>query len=363
VRVEIGTASSPAGAVIMPTGTVSDSTLSVSGDSVMGTAIGTDAANSLSTAAAGVSDGGGLDGAAAGSLPAGYGAAATFALANNQKLGEPSMDGSSTAQIGTIVDGRYGIAGTALAENASLTVEGNSQRANALGNTAVNRVGMSATSLSSDGAGGPSTALSSSQFGQAIVTAFSDLGLETLGNLAASSASLSGNSNQALAAINDVDNGLSIDALASDGTAGNNAHGEVGSLGSAAISGDHVLASTQFATGSVGASALTSIGNAVPASALDASRFTIADNVTGADASANRAINTVSVDTGAVGFANAGLVSSQMSDAGVTSAAASDAVYALSALPALPCGTRRSRSPGTRPPHWPGAMLQPISSR
>lgn len=328
VTVTMGAPSSRIGAVITPQSLLTDSRLSVSGNTSTGTAIGSMAANSLTVTAGDMAGAGGDGPAKAGTLAAGYGAAADFALANNQKLGEPSTDGSSTAQVAATVYGRFGITDGGISTNgSSLVVDGNAQRANALGNTAVNRLAVSATRIMAGDMPAAGSALSSTQYGQANVSAVSDLDLATRGNLAASSASLSNNSNQALAAINDVDNGLTVDAVSIDSATGNDVLAGVGSLSSARIVGDHVLASTQFATGTASAVARTSLGNGSSGNGLDTSSFTIADNVTSADAAANRAINAVSVTVGAMGNADAGLANSQMSDAAVTSTAVTNAAY------------------------------------
>lgn len=330
VSVAMGVPSSRVGAVITPQGLLADTSLSVSRNISTGTAIGSTAANSLAISANDIASASGPHKAKAGSLAAGYGAAADFALANNQKLGEPSIDGSSTAQVAATVYGRFGVAGAGIAsDRSSIIVDGNVQRANALGNTAVDRLAVSATRIAAGDDGAAATALSSAQYGQANVSAVSDLDLEAMGNLVASSASLSNNSNQALAAVNDVDNGLTIDAVGIDSATGGDVLGGVGSLGSARIVGDHVLASTQFATGTASAVARTSLANGTSSNGLDTSSFKIADNVTGADAAANRAINAVSVTAGATGNANAGLANSQMSDAAVTSTAITNAAYGV----------------------------------
>ncbi|MEO6215746.1 MAG: hypothetical protein ABIO86_06935, partial [Sphingomonas sp.] len=194
VTVAMGTAASRVGSAILAQGAVTDSSLSVSGNSSTGTAIGSTAANSLTVAANDIVNTSGHDRAKAGALAAGYGAAADFALANNQKLGEPSIDGSSTAQIASTVYGRFGIGGgDAATARSSLIVDGNSQRANALGNSAVDRVAVSATRIAAGDGAAAGTALSSAQYGQANVAAVSDLDLGAGGGLVASSVSLSGN--------------------------------------------------------------------------------------------------------------------------------------------------------------------------
>lgn len=333
VQVVLGQLSSRAGAVVAPRGGVSDATLSASGNSATGSALGNAVTNSLSVAANRIADGSGRDDAEAGSLPAGYGAAATFALVNNQKLGAPSIDGSSTARVSSEIYGQFGITGSGATDYASLIVDGNTQRANALGNSSVNRLAVSATSLGGDGSPAAGSALSSSQYGEALISSTADLILTASGDLNASSVSLSGNANRSLAVVNDVENGLTIAALGTDNVIGGAAQGNIGSLGTAGLAGDHVLASTQFATGSATASARTSIANLTGTTGLRASSFTVADNATLADAAANRAINAVSVSAGPAGQANAGLANSQMNVADGTGTAVTNAAYLFAVMP------------------------------
>ena len=62
--------------------------------------------------------------ATAGRIADGYGAAATFALANEQKTGEPSNDGSTTPTIAANVIGRFAINGDGHADF-SIALTGN----------------------------------------------------------------------------------------------------------------------------------------------------------------------------------------------------------------------------------------------
>ncbi|MEO9132846.1 MAG: hypothetical protein ABI240_16800, partial [Sphingomonas sp.] len=78
----------PGGAAITLGGPVHGSSLSVSGNQLSGAAIGNTAANSLAVTGTMIGDGGGHDGADAGVMPNGQGAAAMVALANNQQLGQ-----------------------------------------------------------------------------------------------------------------------------------------------------------------------------------------------------------------------------------------------------------------------------------
>lgn len=329
VLASIGTAQDRAGAGIAIRGGVQETTLSIAGNGIAGTAIGDSVSNSLAASADIIADGSGHHDALAGSLLRGTGAAADYALANTQRLGaDYGSEGGSAVQIRSTVDGRFAIKTGGAVDRSALTVENNSQVANALGNTAANRAAISATSLTGDAARAAGSALSSIQLGNADVRAASNLQIAAPGDVMDSSVSLAKNSNQALAVVNDVNNGLIVDAVRIGALTGGDAFASTGSYGPASISGDHVLNTIQAATGSAGAVATTTIGNSVSGASLAASRFTAADNVTSADASANRALNAVSVTAASGREANAGLANSQYSDAGVTASATTDAHYA-----------------------------------
>lgn len=342
VLVKLGAQHDRAGASIAALGSVADSSLSVSGNATTGVAIGNTATNSLTAAADTIADGSGHDDAEAGPLPGGFGTAATFALANTQRLGRTGGEGDSAVQIVSDVVGSYAVNGDGSVDRAALTVDGNSQAANALGNTAVNRVALSATSFDDAGALAAGSALSSSQFGDADVRASSDMKVAARGAVTDSAVSLSGNANQALAVVNDADNGLSVHAVRIGAVTGGDAHASADGFGSSSVTGDHVLNSAQYATGSAAASAVTRLVNGDAGGGLSASRFSIEDNVTRADASANRALNSVSVTAASGGEANAGLASSQFSDADVTSSAVTRADYAVGGSPAHPAVNRSS---------------------
>lgn len=145
------------------------------------------------------------------------------------------------------------------------------------------------------------------------------------GGLLGSTTSLTGNSNVALAAVNDVENTLTASGSGGDGNG--MASLSSGLLGAPTASGGQIPATQQFATGSAAAAATTQLGDTV-ASGLNGSQFTIADNVTSAEASANRATNAVTIDGVGSGGIAVGLVSTQFSDAAVRSSAATGANYA-----------------------------------
>jgi hypothetical protein len=95
-----------------------------------------------------------------------------------------------------------------------------------------------------------------------------------------------------------------------------------------------VLSNAQFATGSVGAAARTALINSDAGARMERSGFAVANNRTIADVSANHAVNAVSLAGPTGTESNAGLASSQMSAAAVSSSATVDGTLGLAGGPA-----------------------------
>jgi hypothetical protein len=336
VSVTLGDDTHRAGTTVSPLGQVSNSRISVINNSTTGTAIANTSSNSLAVTSDSLRDGSGHNGAEAGPIVDGYGAAATFALANEQKTGEPSNDGSTTPTISANVTGRFAINGDGRNDQSSLAVEDNLQHAGALANDTVNRLSIATTGQGDEDAPAAGSALSSLQYGQANVSANSDAKFVARGVMSNSTVLLARNTNEAVATINQADNGLSIDSVQIGSMTGGDAAVSTGPLGPPFATGDHALANQQFATGSADAAATTRFLNGNADGGVQASRFTVADNVTSADASVNRALNAVSV-TAAVGPAgNAGLVNTQISAASVTASATTGAAFSVAGAPPVP---------------------------
>lgn len=302
-------------------GAASGSDLAVTSNSATATAIGSNVSNRLSLSAVQLAGGSDRTGAVAGAIGEDYGATGTAALASNQKLGQPATNNALTPSITSNVQGDTGIAIGYLVYGSVLTVKDNAQRANALGNTVVNRAIVSATTQDPTAPAG--AALSSTQYGEANVTATSGAHFSIPGALRHSRASLTGNSNIALAVVNDADNALVARGIGN--AAPSTADLASGQFGPPRASGTTALANQQFATGSTTAAATTQFANPV-AGGLLASDLSIATNLTSSEASANRALNAVTL-TSRGSNSNAGLVSTQDSIAVVKATATSDAAY------------------------------------
>ncbi len=312
LRSNVGDFTNRAGVTITPASSVAAATLHVTGNGLTGSTIGNNASNSLTIAAAALGNVSGHNDAIAGSLDNGYGAAADIALSNYQKLGQPVAAGAEPSGLATTIVGAFGVGGDGPINTSVLDVSGNSQSAAAVGNAALDRISLGAANASATG-----SALTSSQSGDGTVTATSDMQVLGRSALDTSSMTMSANTNQAVAAMNDADNGLAISAAGTGSAAGEPARAEVGNLGAATIAGDHVLANQQFASGSVAATARTTFPGGDADATMTGSRLDVSDNSALADASANHAINAVSVGGTTATGSEAGLGSSQMNAAAV----------------------------------------------
>ncbi|MEP7007322.1 MAG: hypothetical protein ABI810_15155 [Sphingomonas bacterium] len=298
----------PGGVRVTVDGDASNSTISVRDNSYLASAIGNLGTNGIAITA-GTMRGVAGTAAVSGSIREGYGASADVALASNQKLGDPTNDGTLIPTILSRVFTQSGIAANG-ATGSSFALEDNAQQATAIGNTVANRLSVSATDLG-DGGQGAGTSLASSQFGQATVSATSDAGWLSGGH-SGSLTSLSGNSNVALASINDADNALSIDAVTAGGASVTDAAS--GRFGPPSARGDHVLTNQQFANGSVAAFVTTTISGRVPAAGVDSSTYRVTGNRINGEASANRAVNVVTARA-IDGAVSAGLANTQINAA------------------------------------------------
>ena len=290
---------------------VAGSTISVDDNLSVASAIANGASNSLTADANTMAVGSGRGNAVAGQMLGGaFGAAGDYALANFQSAEGEGVTAEAFGSFGIRSAFGQGVTSSAL------SVSGNHQSGSAVANTAVSELELSGNAISAG------AALSSTQTGSAPVEASSLLHLFAPAAASGTTIDLSDNSNVALAVMNDVASTLSV-AGANIGPAG--ALPAYVALGPNAT-GDRVLANNQFAgIATVSASAVTSLyntENGVPVgSVLSNGALTISGNSTMAEASANRAANTLSLDAAAILAGNAGLANSQASSAAVTAEA------------------------------------------
>ncbi len=306
------------GVILAVSGAVTGSQLSVNGNSNTGSVTGNSATNTTSVTGNSVAAGSGRTVATAGALVTGSGAQADNALSNLQ-----SVTGDSA-----LVSNVYGsfavdtVAGSAIG-NSTVSVSNNSQRASSVANTATNTLGVTATNLAA------TSALASQQSSTASVAASSDAELYAPGAVSGSSVALANNRNVSLGVINDATNALTV-------TAGNAT--PVGATTNAVLNaggatGDHVLSNSQAASTSVASTASTRLYNqdrvATATTGLVDSTFSITGNATTAEASANRADNSVTLSGAALQGSNAGLSNAQTSSAAVNATSSTAAGFNL----------------------------------
>lgn len=326
VSVKVGTPSDRSGASLAGLSDVVVSSLSVEDNTVQGSATANIASNAMKMAGTQLTNGSGHEDTQAGADGWNVSAAADYALANHQLLGS-----NRTIAVTSDVAGRFAATAGDVVRS-SLSVAGNSQSSAARGNIASNLLELTATSLGGDGGRAPGTALSSFQSADAHVAATSNLVLDMTATAVKSRLTMDGNSNTAFAQINGADNASVIDAVHIGELSGGNAAAEVwsGELGS--VSGDHVLANNQTASGSAVATALTKAATPGYGGTLFESAWVATGNTTTAQAAANQASNNLAVTSVAERDANAGLLNAQASDAHVLAAATSDIEHSARSL-------------------------------
>lgn len=306
------------GVILAVSGATTGSQLSVEGNSNTGSVTGNSATNSTAVKGNSVAAASGRTVASAGTLLAGSGAQADHALSNVQ-----DVTGDSA-----LVSNVYGsfavdtVAGSAIV-NTTVSVSGNSQRASSVANTAANTLGVTATNLAA------TSALASQQSSTASVVSTSDAEVYAPGAVSGSSVALVNNRNVSLGVINDATNALTIAAgNATPVGATTNAV-----LNAAGATGDHVLSNSQAASTSVDSTASTRLYNqdrvATATTGLVNSTFSVAGNATTAEASANRADNSVTLSGAALQGSNAGLSNAQTSSAAVNANSSTAAGFNL----------------------------------
>ncbi len=306
-------------------GAITDSALSVSGNTTYGLTRGNVAANSTTVTGNRIASGSGATVAStgAGFMDGGLQTAADHTLSNLQAVaGENAIDSNVhgsffiKAQPGAAISG------------SSLSVSGNTQMAEARANIATSSLMLDGTSVSAV------SALQSVQQTTSAVTAASNLNLFAPGAMTDSSVLLSNNSNIGLAVMNDATNSLVVKGSQAGtqqaGTIG------VGGMFGETLSAEHVLGNQQTAGAAVSSTVNTSLNNqeTVPAGTRGADRSTLSilDNTTAAEATANQAINTASVSGTASQAASVALRNVQDSGAAVSATATSAARVSLAPL-------------------------------
>jgi hypothetical protein len=326
---DAGDVGANAGVLVTVGQDIVDSAIAVTGNMVRGSAISNSGANSLTVAATTLSGDGNVGQAIA--LSATTSTTADYGLASYQKTEE---GGSSETQVAAT----FGIAQDFDRDvtGSSLSVSNNTQFGEALANTVTNRVSIASTDVGAVGTV-PATALNNNQYVDlATIDSTSLMTVYTNAASEGSSIALNGNSNTALGVANNASNILSVTGVTVDGSLqlvgvgsettliGNDAYATYafsdGSISSTEVRadyainnsqqslGDNGLTGTAFRNGEINSTAGTLIFNTdaedvfsdvdtgtTATSGLLNSSVTMSNNATTAEASANRALNSLSV--------------------------------------------------------------------
>lgn len=305
---------SAGGVITAVEGAISNSSVSVDGNAARGSAISNSAVNTLAVSTTAlVADGGRTVAAGISTDSDTLAAVADYTIVNAQELGAAA---SST----TFVKSAFGVdqADGATVSDSSISVSGNSQFGEALGNTASNTLRLETL----DGGNGATGVLASAQEGTgAEISATSSMEVFADVTASGSTVTLDSNRNTALAAVNNITNAVSVSAT--------NVGDGIGSafIGSTSTGADYVLDTRQSASGVLASSATTTIHNADGAltdlGGLSSSMLSISGNSTTAEATANRATNQMAIYSAADLGATAALTNRQDSATGVTATASS----------------------------------------
>ena len=320
-----GSSATRAGGVIIQAGDdITDSDLTVAGNIVEGSAIGNTANNVMTIAATVLTNSPYLP-RSAGLITGGvFGANNDFVLTNAQQ----SILNSSNS----VVYSGFGIEQSLdqTLANAALSVSGNRQSSEAMANNALNSIAVTTTGMAS--AGYATGSVASVQYGAfAAVNATSDLAAYANTASTGSTIQIDGNRNLAVGVINNVTN-----TLTAFGTnlAGAPADAMASSQDFGSAHATFELANAQFAAYStLNTLASLSVTNTdalnTAATGVSGGSVSLSGNTNLAEASANRALNSLNVGSGASNGATSALSNSQTSVNTVGATATSNVAFTM----------------------------------
>jgi hypothetical protein len=292
--------------VISPTGTlndggflistgvgaaITDSILTMTGNTVTGSSFANTASSALTVTAASIVSDGSQDGASVRSSASGLELLADYAVLNNQSVGADAI-------VRSLVANSFGITsrtGTTVT-NSTMNLSTNTQTSVATANYGSNALTLtgSTTDLGDGGPGAIGSSQSNASGGVTLAASYMDITAPMAGT--GNVVTINGNRNAAAATINDVRNTLTASGNAL-GTSGIVAL--VGLPSNGSTEGDFVISNVQRAAaqGSVSSFTATQIFNQdfvnSGAETTNGSAITISNNITAADAIANRASNSL----------------------------------------------------------------------
>ena len=283
-----GAVGANAGVMVDFDGSISNNAVAVTGNIVRGSAISNVATNTL-TASATTLAGDGSDANAFADVDSTE-TRATFALANSQTL-----DKNAASVTGVFATYGVDVAPDQAVTNSQIAVSNNIQFGEALGNSATNRLQLTAVGAGV-GVDDPTSAVNNVQMGVgASIVATSNMDLYA--NMASSDSTIEieGNRNTALGAVNNASNTLSVSGLTVDG---NDSQAIFDPADAERTAATYAMNSYQEADGNLTSSARTTANNldrtdTTTVGILNGSA-SLSNNTTTAEASANRVANSVS---------------------------------------------------------------------
>jgi hypothetical protein len=283
-----GAVGANAGVVVDFDGSISNNAVAVTGNIVRGSAISNVATNTL-TASATTLAGDGTDANAFADVDSTE-TRATFALANSQTL-----DTNAASVTGVFATYGVDVAFDQAVTNSQIAVSNNTQFGEALGNSATNRLQLTAVGAGV-GVDDPTSAVNNVQMGVgASIVATSNMDLYANMASSGSTIEIEGNRNTALGAVNNASNTLSVSGLTVDG---NDSQAIFDPADAERTAATYAINSFQQADGNLTSSARTTANNLdrtdTTTVGIQNGSASLSNNTTTAEASANRVANSVS---------------------------------------------------------------------
>jgi len=324
-------ANSPAsgGVTVIVGNDISNSSVSVNGNTTSGSVLGNSASNSIVANATNLDNGSTVTAAAAGTTATGIAATADLAVANTQSVGDTAVLSSDVgAQFVIAAAGTTALGDLSNVTNSTVSVSGNTEKSAVTGNSAGNSVQLSATNLSNT-----SALANSQQMDGALTATVADFSgaFATIGrDVTASSVLVDGNTITGSTTGNDATNSVAVDGsstlAAGDTTADASADPSNGTAPTVALAqADHALANIQglgdgaslatnvtagYGIKTLGAGASATPGSDDDVSDVTNSTLSVSNNVQSAKTTGNIASNSVDISGGSIATDGA-LLSSQ----------------------------------------------------
>lgn len=337
------------GVTVTASGTITDSTITVDGNTTRGSVTGNTATNSINVSGTNLSGSGALatSTAAADGSPSLTTTSIGEAVADNALANVQSF----SSELDTDVAGTFGIVSdfaTYDTTNSTLSVSGNRMFSTTRGNDVENSIDLSATNATEDTTAATGAALSSLQADAdgASVSADSQMDVYAPAAMAESTLLLNNNRNEAVATVNSATNSVDVSATNIDSISSGTNASLLAALTTTGFqneaTADVVIANGQSASGPVDVTATSFVMNQddfgddgsgnlvrIDTDGVLNSSISVSDNVTLAQGSGNRASNTMSLSGASSSEVTGAILNVQGSSSNVTVGANMDAGLSL----------------------------------